>query len=195
MRILYLNPNGMVGGAEASLLHLLAALRTAEPKWTLSLLAGSDGPLLSRAKALGVSTGVVNLPRAIRRVGDAGAVPRPAFLANLLSSGLGVPAYTRRLRQAVREFQPNVVHSNGFKMHLLSAYARERGVPMIWHIHDYVRSRPVAAPLLRLCAHRCSTAVTNSTSVAEDLRAVSPSLKIEAVHNGIDTEVFAPEGP
>ena len=52
------------------------------------------------------------------------------------------------------------------------------------------------APLLRLCAHRCSTAVTNSSSVAEDLRSLcTRGLRIEAVHNGIDTAAFAPEGP
>src|SRR5439155_341993 len=48
----------------------------------------------------------------------------------------------------------------------------------------------------RLCAHRCSTAVTNSSSVAEDLRSLcTRGLRIEAVHNGIDTTAFAPEGP
>jgi glycosyltransferase involved in cell wall biosynthesis len=54
----------------------------------------------------------------------------------------------------------------------------------------------VTAPLLRLCASRCSTAVANSGSVAEDLRSVCASgLKIEAVHNGIDTKAFTPVGP
>src|SRR5919109_371865 len=120
MRILYLNPNGTVGGAEASLLHLMAALRTSEPRWTLSLIAGSEGPLLSRAKALGVSAGLVKFPRALERVGDAGASRGTALLANLVSGGLRVPAYVRRLRKAIREFRPDVVHSNGLKMHLFS---------------------------------------------------------------------------
>jgi glycosyltransferase involved in cell wall biosynthesis len=196
MRVLYLNPNGTIGGAEASLLHLMAGLRAAEPGWALSLIAGADGPLLSRAEALGVSTRVVAFPRAIGRVGDAGASAAPAFFGALLSGGVRVPAYVARLRQAVREFNPGLVHSNGLKMHLLSAYAPELGTPLIWHVHDYVRSRPVVAPLLRLCAHRCSTAVTNSSSVAEDLRSVcAPGLRIEAVHNGIDTKAFAPDGP
>jgi glycosyltransferase involved in cell wall biosynthesis len=195
MRVLFLNPNGTVGGAETSLLHLMAALRTSEPGWTLSLIAGNDGPLLSRAEALGVSAGLVKFPSALERVGDAGAPQGTAFLGNLVSGGLGVPPYVRRLRKAIREFRPDVVHSNGFKMHLFSAFARESGVPVIWHIHDYVRSRPVAAPLLRLCAHRCSAAVANSHSVAEDLRAVSPNMTIEAVHNGIDVDAFAPNGP
>ena len=203
MRILYLNPNGTIGGAEASLLHLLAALRAAEPQWTLSLIAGAEGPLLSRAQAMGVSAGVIPFPRAIQQLGDAGAgsatgtgVGRPAFLASLLSGGVQAPAYLGQLRRAVREFSPHVVHSNGFKMHLLSAYAPLPDVPVVWHVHDYVRERPVTAPLLRFCASRCSTAVANSNSVAEDLRsAFAPSLNVEAIYNGIDTEAFAPNGP
>ncbi len=203
MRILYLNPNGTIGGAEASLLHLLAALRAAEPQWTLSLIAGAEGPLLSRAEAMGVSAEVIPFPRAIQQLGDAGAgsatgtgVRRPAFLASLLSGGVQAPAYLGQLRRAVRQFSPHVVHSNGFKMHLLSAYAPLPDVPVVWHVHDYVRERPVTAPLLRLCASRCSTAVANSNSVADDLRsAFAPSLNVEAIYNGIDTEAFAPNGP
>jgi glycosyltransferase involved in cell wall biosynthesis len=202
MRILYLNPNGSVGGAEASLLHLMAALRAAEPDWKLSLIAGAEGPLLERAEALGVPARIIPFPRSIGRLGDAGIggakarIPGPAFLARLLSGGIHAPAYLMQLRRAVREFRPDVIHSNGFKMHLLSTYAANGNVPVLWHIHDYVRSRKVTAPLLRLCSPRCSTAVTNSASVAEDVRSVCASgLKIEAVHNGIDTAAFTPDGP
>lgn len=203
MRIVYLNPNGTVGGAETALLHLLAVLRDTEPQWNLSLITGADGPLLARAEALGVSTRVVPFPRSLGTFGDAGAgtngngnIRRPSFLAGLLSSGFEAPAYLSRLRRAIREFQPHLVHSNGFKMHLLSAFGPRSGVPLVWHVHDYVRSRPVTAPLLRLCASRCSTAVANSKSVAADLRqACRSGLDIEAVHNGIDTKAFAPAGP
>jgi glycosyltransferase involved in cell wall biosynthesis len=203
MKILYLNPNGTVGGAEASLLHLLAGLRAAQPGWTLSLIAGSDGPLLSRAGSLGVSTRVVAFPPAIRQLGDASAedpsrkkiMRQPAFLGRMVSGGIRVPAYISRLRQAIRDFGPNLVHSNGFKMHLLSACVAGANVPVVWHIHDYVRSRPVVAPLLRMFKSQCSSAVANSRSVAEDLRSIcAPSLRIEAVHNGIDMDTFAPNG-
>src|SRR5437016_4025779 len=80
-------------------------------------------------------------------------------------------------------------------MHLLSTYASESDVPIVWHVHDYVSSRPVTGPLLRLHAARCSTAVANSRSVAEDLRSIGMrSFNIESVYNGIDTDAFAPRG-
>jgi glycosyltransferase involved in cell wall biosynthesis len=202
MKILYLNPNGTVGGAEASLLHLLAGLRAAEPKWKLSLISGSKGPLLSRADALGVSTRVLEFPASIERLGDASTDPpgerktsRPAFLGRLIRGSIGAPGYVARLRQAIREFEPDLVHSNGLKMHLLSTCVPGNQLPVVWHIHDYVRSRPVAGPLLRMFKSRCSGVVANSRSVAEDCRSLcARSVRIEAVHNGIDMNAFAPTG-
>src|SRR5437660_2869485 len=105
MNILYLNPNGTIGGAEASLLHLMAGLRTAEPRWSLSLIAGSEGPLLARARSLGVSTRVVAFPRAIGRLGDS----TRTSVRNLLSGGARIPAYVAKLRQAVRELRPDLM--------------------------------------------------------------------------------------
>src|SRR5207237_3760718 len=139
--VLYLNPNGTIGGAEASLLHLMAGLRVAEPSWALSLIAGAEGPLLSRAEDLGVSSRVIAFPRAIGRMGDAHATPalgptirQAAFLATLFSGGIRVPAHVMRLRQAVRSLNPDLVHSNGLNMHLLPAYAPVFGTPPIWHV-------------------------------------------------------------
>jgi len=203
MNIVYLNPIGEIGGAETSLLHLLGVLRAIRPRWDLSLVTGTEGPLLSRAEALGVAARAIPLPLSLNRLGDAGlgaehgpGVGRSAFLANLVSGGIGAARYLTRLRRAIREVKPDVVHSNGFKMHLLSTYASDSGIPILWHIHDYVSSRRVTGPLLRLRASRCSAAVANSISVAEDLRSIGMgNFNIESIYNGIDTDVFAPYGP
>src|SRR5579862_4254018 len=201
MNILYLNPIGEIGGAEVALLHLFSALRTIRPHWNLSLVAGTEGPLLSRAQALGVAAKVIPLPISIRRLGDAGlgakrgpSIGRPAFFANLVSGGIDATMYVTQLRRAIREAKPDLVHSNGFKMHLLSTYASNRDTPIVWHIHDYVSCRSVTGPLLRLRSSRCSTAVANSVSVADDLRSIG-TFNIESIYNGIDTDAFAPSGP
>src|SRR2546422_9009002 len=119
MNIVYLNPIGTVGGAETSLLHLLGVLRATQPHWNLSLIAGADGPLVSRAEALGVSTRVIPFPASIRRLGDAGLgakegpnIARSAFLANLITGGIDAAGYLTRLRRAIRDIRPNIVHSN-----------------------------------------------------------------------------------
>ena len=88
----------------------------------------------------------------------------------------------------------DVVHSNGFKAHILAAWAAPESVPIIWHVRDYiVRNRPAMSRLLAMHSHRCAVAVTNSRSVADDLRAACPQiLKTVPIYNGIDLETFNP---
>src|SRR3989442_10389239 len=81
-------------------------------------------------------------------------------------------------------------------MHLLGAVAKPRDVPLIWHIHDYVHSRPFMASLMKLFRRRCSIAFANSNSVEQDTRTtVGEELPVKTLYNGIDTTVFCPDGP
>ncbi len=178
MRILYLSACAQLGGAEKSLLDILAGMRAAKPDWSLSLIVSEDGPLVSRSIALGVPATVVTLPAALSRLGDS-AVGGPAghqksrwaLLLKMLSGAPAVLGYTRNLRKAIRQLAPDVVHSNGFKMHVLGLWAKPARVPIIWHIHDYVSARPLMASVLRRYARRAGLAVANSRSVAADLSA------------------------
>ena len=203
MKILYLNPSGELGGAERSLLFLMASLRAAKPDWQIQLVAGSGGPLIRRAEELGVQASAIDFPRALSRLGDAGAGgPAGMQQSHLRLVGkmgrAGVPsiAYLRRLRRTLVRFAPDLIHSNGFKMHVLAAWARPAGCPLIWHIRDYVGARPFMSRLIRANAHRCTAAIANSTSVAEDLRTIcGDKLRIHRVYNGVDLDAFSPSGP
>jgi glycosyltransferase involved in cell wall biosynthesis len=89
---------------------------------------------------------------------------------------------------------PQVIHSNGFKMHVIGALAKP-GAPLIWHIHDYLSSRIVMSRLMKLCHKRCSLVLANSDSVKRDIEAVCGSaVPILTLYNAVDTTVFAPEG-
>jgi len=202
MRVAYLNPSGQLGGAEACLLDLLASLREAEPGWPLRLIVASEGPIVSKARTLGVMTTVVPFPPSLARLGDAGLgsagarhIDRIVLLQNLLSAVPAVAAYVRRLRCAIKDLAPDVVHTNGFKMHILGVWSRPQRTPMIWHVHDYVRPRPIMARMLRKYARHCSAVVTNSKSVADDVQSIcGGELKVYPVHNAIDLDRFAPTG-
>ena len=202
MKILYLNPSGELGGGERSLLFLMASLRAAKPHWQMQLVAGSGGPLIDRAAELGVQASAIDFPHSLSRLGDAGA-GGPAgtqqshlrLVGNLGRAGVPSIAYLRRLRRTLARFAPDLVHSNGFKMHVLAAWARPAGCPLIWHIRDYVSARPLMSRLIRANAHRCTAAIANSTSVADDLRTVcGDNLRIHRVYNGVDLNTFSPTG-
>ena len=104
---MYLNPTGQLGGAETSLLEILASIRQAEPSWVLRLLVASDGPLVRRASSLGVSTVVLPFPLLLSRVGESGAVAARAywrFGGQLVLAAASASGYLAHLRSAVREF-------------------------------------------------------------------------------------------
>jgi glycosyltransferase involved in cell wall biosynthesis len=202
VKVVYLNPSGQLGGAERSLLDVLACIRASKPSWSLYLLTSADGPLVGRAVALGVHATVLPFPRALERLGDAGVggsagetVGWWTLVSRMLAASWAVPAYVRRLHTTLRAFGPDVIHTNGFKMHVLGVWARPHGVPVLWHVHDYVSSRPVMATLLGRHVSSCAGVVANSDSVAADVRRVcGDRVDVRRVYNAVDLARFAPIG-
>lgn len=202
MKILYYNPTGALGGAEMCLLDLLAMLRAAQPAWPLHVLLGDAGPLQPEVESLGVPCTVLPLPGNVARLGDAGLViageggsGRWQLAARGPGAALTAAAYLRRLRRTIHALAPDRVQTNSMKAHVLGAWAAPRGVPVVWHLHDYAGVRPVMARLLRWSARRAVEAVAVSQSVAADARRVlGPQTPVRTILNAIDLERFAP-GP
>lgn len=193
-----------MGGAERSLLDFMASLRAAEPRIALEVIAGADGSFLDQARALGVEARALPYPRALARLGDTGAGGpagggRSRLLGTLWRASLSTPSvalYTASLRRMLAAAAPDLIHTNGFKMHVLGAWAAPRGVPLLWHLHDYISSRPLMARLMRAHAGRCAAAVANSSSVADDVRSsCGAQLKVFPIYNAVDLWRFSPEGP
>jgi glycosyltransferase involved in cell wall biosynthesis len=198
--IVFLSPTGQTGGAEAALHELLAGLRESHPSWSLRLIVASDGPLVTRVKALGVPVDVLPFPASLARLGDwglgTGLWARLVFLARCAAVVLPVLGYVRRLRNRLQSESPDIIHTNGFKMHLLGIWARSGRASVVWHLHDYVSRRSVAARLLRRYVNYTAAVVTNSNSVAADIRQIcGDDTSVHAVWNAIDLDRFSPEGP
>jgi glycosyltransferase involved in cell wall biosynthesis len=198
MKIVYLSPSGRLGGAEALLLDLVASIRKARPGWDLDLILPEDGIVAHRAAALGAGVHVLPMPRAISRLGDSGMGRRWRKLFLAWRILMAVPAglmYRRTLRRKIARLKPDVLHSNGFKMHFFGVWSRQPGTPVVWHVHDFVSSRPVMARLLPHFASDCSAAIANSEHVSKDLRLLCPKLPVTTVLNAVDLEEFSPSGP
>jgi glycosyltransferase involved in cell wall biosynthesis len=105
-------------------------------------------------------------------------------------------SYARRLHNRLLDLQPDVIHSNGLKMHLLAARVRPPQAKLVWHLHDYPRSRRLTARLLASQADRCDVSLANSESVADEARELFGSqLPVHAIYNAIDLDRFTPLGP
>lgn len=199
MRIQYLSSSGELGGAEVCLLDMMASLRRDQPEWQLALIAAQDGPLLQRADEMGVATKILPFPPALARLGDSkppdGKMARGSSIAKLAAGTYAASNYSRKLRRSVNEFAPDVLHSNSLKMNVLGVWARPSRVPIVWHLHDYVSSRPIMSKAMRFYGRHCADMLANSDSVRNDARSVFANHSgIHTLYNGIDTQEFAPEG-
>ena len=199
MRIVFLSPSGALGGAETALLDMLAAIREAHPDWMLSLIAASDGPLISKAAAH-ADAAALPFPPALARLGEWGTRGSIATRARLgaafvAASGPAI-GYARRLGRRLHALSPDIVHSNGLKMHLLGARVRPPRAKNVWHLHDYPSARRVTARLLASQRRRCDVMLANSDSVAADARRVfGAGVPVHTIYNSVDLNRFTPSGP
>jgi glycosyltransferase involved in cell wall biosynthesis len=197
MRIAFVSVSDQLGGSEAMLLQTAAELRTFRPQWELHLVVPGAGPLGPRAAALGMRVHVLPMPGPLARMGESGLTRGHVASGGVLlaKAALSLPAYERQLRGLLAEMGADIVHTNGFKAHIVSARARVHAGPIVWHMHEYISQRPLTRRLVRHYADRCSLVVANSRSVADDVRSVTGTrTPITVIYNGVDLERFSPVG-
>jgi glycosyltransferase involved in cell wall biosynthesis len=200
MRIAFLNANGELGGAERSLLDLMASMGQLREAPEMRAILGADGPLRSKAEAAGVQVTLAPIPAALGELGDSSLEFGGRFGAALSLAVRAGPAalatrrYVSRLRKVLRDVEPSLVHSNDNKSHILASLATRGSVPVIWHVRDFVGARAVMARGLRWCSSRAAAAIAISEAVQRDIRRILPSLPVSVVYNAIDLDLFSP-GP
>jgi glycosyltransferase involved in cell wall biosynthesis len=103
--------------------------------------------------------------------------------------------YASSLGTLLDRLGPDVVHTNGFKMHVLAARAAPRDVPIVWHLHEYLKPRRLSRLLLRHHVGRAAAVVANSLSVAADLvETLGATAPISTIYNAVDLSEFQPAG-
>jgi glycosyltransferase involved in cell wall biosynthesis len=203
MKIVFLDPVGQLGGAEWSLIEMIAALRACRPDWSLHAILGDDGPLSAKLVEAGATVSVLPFPDRLQRAGDfaddataRNASARIWQAAGLAAGGVAAALYIPRLANELRRLAPDVTHSNGHKMHIAGAWAAPRSSRLIWHMRDFVSDRPMMSRLLRAHGSKCSAAIANSQSVADDVRKTCGARPpVFVLHNAVDLDRFAPCGP
>ncbi len=198
MRVLFLDPVGTMGGAERCLLDLVASLRVARPSVKTGLIVGGPGPLVEAASALGMDVTVLPLPRSLSRAGDSGIAGLAGIAKSapslVVASG-ALASYALKLDRAVRAFEPTVIHSNGIKMHLLSALLPNRGAKVVWHVRDFLGQRAIMASVLRALSPRAHGVLAISRSVVDDAARTLHRDDVILAYDAIDTDCFVPDGP
>lgn len=198
MRIALVSVIDQLGGSEAVLVQLIAEVRRLRPHWNVHLVVPGNGALAERAHAEGACPHVVPMPPSIARIGDwAGGERTLALAARIARAIADVPRYERQFASAIDAIQPEILHTNGFKAHVVAARMKTRAV-RLWHIHEYISRRPVTRRLMRHYAAIPHAIVSNSVSVGNDLTAVVRERlrrPVRVIYNGVDLERFHPYGP
>lgn len=199
VRVVYLSASGQLGGAERCLLDVLQSVRLAEPAWNLSVVAPRPGMLVERVRALGFTAEVIPMPEGLAALGDSGVQGGAQRMVGVgirtVATLGGVAAYRRRMRTTLRRLGPDIVHTNGYKMHIMGAWSRPASAGLVWHLHDYASSRPLMAHAIARLSRNCDAGIAVSASVADDVaelwRGPSP---VQVVWNAVDLDVFRPDG-
>lgn len=202
MRISCLSVSDQLGGSEAALLNMIAGLKTARPGWDFQVIVPGSGPLKAHLELAGARCSVVRMPAQLACLGESAAIgARPGVGARLIlgmrlcATATTLPGYEARLRRALAEFHPHILHTNGFKAHVLGARVRRPHERLVWHLHEYVSPRPVTRRLLQRYAGRCDAILANSASVAADAQCMNADARrMHVVHNAVDLERFSPSG-
>jgi len=196
MRIVYLNPLGTLGGAERSLLDIIASVRKVDPTAEQHLVVLADGPLVGRAEGLGIKVTCLPMPPALLKLGDSGLRDRRHLGGIFRAMGQGAIAawsvwrYAHLLKVCLNALRPDVIHSNGIKCHVLTRLVGIQSLPVVWHLRDFLSSRPLMVHGLRWASRRTCCGIAISRAVREDGQAVLPHIPIEVIYNGIDTEYY-----
>ena len=149
MKIVYLSPVGVLGGAERSLLDLMASVQEADPAARLHLIAASNGPLIRQAQALGIATTLLAMPTELVRLGDSAWKRGSRFrtwlglTSRLPQAALAARRYAQRLARMLAALEPDLIHSNGLKFHLLGQLAGLKSCPVVWHLRDFLSLHPL----------------------------------------------------
>ena len=202
MNLVFIQTEGGVGGAEMCLLDVVATVRTARPDWKITVVLGDHGPIEAAIDELGASRIVEPAPRSLAQLGDAGLKGKARtalLLGRSVVAGAAIARHAARLRRTIGRLKPDLVQSNGMKAHVLAAIAVPKSVPLVWHMHDYISSRPLMCKILRVViAMRRGGSITVvgvSRSVAADAErafAGRRGVSVQTIYNAVDVDRFRP---
>jgi len=187
-RILYLSPSAFIGGAERSLLGLLAALD--RKRFEPTVCAPEGGPLASAVASLQVPFLPLHLPPEVERLSLRGARSRLPQAFGALAGSLRL---LKELSLRVSEARPQIIHTNGTKAHLLGAVAGWRGrIPVVWHIRDFLGSGAWERLIAAVGRRAAIRVIANSNAVGASLQVVGLGRRMDVIPNGVDLKEFSP---
>lgn len=174
-RVIFFSHSQAMGGAELSMLEIMASLDRSriEPV----LLAIGEGDL--SAKALGLGAKVLRSPVPARLADwKRGADIGPTSIKDAALSAVKLAAMLRRLR-------PFVLYTHSQKAHVMGGLAgRMAGVPVVWHAREFLDGTGLRLVMASLSRFAPSRIICVSESVSRQFDGARG--KVAVIPNGVD---------
>lgn len=188
-RIAYVDHALQLGGAQKSLLELLARLD--RRRFSPVLLCAEGAEWLHRPELDGIEQVPVFEASALLEQRRDQLDPSVLGSRRQLLGGLTL---VLRLRRALRAVKADLVHTNTLKAHFLGGAAgRLSGLPVLWHVRDILDPGPARTWLLRASKLLRPQVIAISQAVAAQFS--SQNVPVELIYNGIPLDQFTPEEP
>ena len=193
-KILYIDHTAQLSGAELALLNLIRHLDTS--RFAPAVLLFTDGPLADQLRRAGIPVHILALDSEINNTTRHAAGKSSALKIGKLFKML---RFILKLRRAISESNPHIVHANSLKADILGGIAgRLAGKPVIWHIHDRFTEdylpRRVVKIMRRLLRVIPRAVIANSRATAETLL-LHPAKPAIIAYPGIDPLPLLPVPP
>jgi len=161
MKILFINPGGRArGGAELSLAELIRGLVDRGHEVEVALMATGDASTLFRDCGARIVAVVAD---------ELQVAPRHASSARFVHGAVKalpqIGSIVRNLQRVIASSEPDILHSNGFRSHLLTPLLAPGAPPIVWSLRDLAPHR-LHRMLLRASSMRAAAVIANSEFTA-----------------------------
>jgi glycosyltransferase involved in cell wall biosynthesis len=183
IRVLYVQPNAEIGGADIALWRLLRNLD--KQRYTPIVVAPRRGPLTLPMEEAGALVRIVPM-RQLR------PLPDPLHQLRYVGSFRSTVA---RLARVIREEHIDIVHSNSLFCLYGAFAARSCRRHHVWHVREILsRRHPARAMLTKLAVQLSAQVITTSPAVSTMFGTRSlNSGRITSLAEGVDVHEYSPE--
>ncbi len=164
MRVLFINPGGHAnGGAERSLAELTSGLVERGHDVHVALMAEGDLSTVLRDRGATIAGVVAEELQVAPRHASIGR-----FVTGAAAAAPRIAGIVKGLRQVIAATEPDVIHSNGFRSHILSPFLAPGSPPIVWSLRDRA-PRQLHRSLLKATSTSAAAVVANSAFTASQM--------------------------
>lgn len=171
--ILFVHQSAEMYGSDKVLLYLVTGLLPFG--FHPIVLLPEEGPLLTALRNVGIETHIVPVTKIERKT---------LTMRGLLGLPFSLLTSVRRINRLMQDRSVHIVYSNTLAVLGSAIWAKLRGIPHVWHVHEILMSPRVVRKgfpfLLRLLADKiiCNSKMTNEWVVSEQPSVSEKSLVI-----------------